>query len=202
MAKAGTVGRLAAAIYNRTAGRDARARVVHTYHGHVLEGYFSPAKTQRVSSASNARSRALTDRIVAISPRDPRPNCSTSITSARADQYRVVPLGFELGAAARPSTTPPERAPGERSGIPADAHVVTHRRTADGHQAASAVSRNRAADRPRAIRRAMFLIAGDGELRGELEADGSRARHRRPRALSRLAARPGDHLRRHATCSC
>src|SRR5436190_14974337 len=39
MAKAGTLGRVAAAIYNRTAGRASPARIVHTYHGHVLEGY-------------------------------------------------------------------------------------------------------------------------------------------------------------------
>src|SRR6266849_2676472 len=37
-AKAGTLGRLAAAIYNRTIGTRAPVRVVHTYHGHVLEG--------------------------------------------------------------------------------------------------------------------------------------------------------------------
>ena len=46
MAKAGAAGRLAALAYNRTAGRHARARLVHTYHGHVLEGYFGAAKTR------------------------------------------------------------------------------------------------------------------------------------------------------------
>ena len=45
MAKAGMVGRLAAIAYNRTAGRARPARILHTYHGHVLEGYFSPAMT-------------------------------------------------------------------------------------------------------------------------------------------------------------
>ena len=43
MAKAGTLGRLAATIYNRTRGRRDRARIVHTYHGHVLDGYFGAA---------------------------------------------------------------------------------------------------------------------------------------------------------------
>jgi hypothetical protein len=41
MAKAGAVGRTAALMYNATAGRRAPARLVHTYHGHVLDGYFS-----------------------------------------------------------------------------------------------------------------------------------------------------------------
>src|SRR5207344_2833074 len=40
MAKAGLVGRLAAVAYNATRGAVPRARIVHTYHGHVLEGYF------------------------------------------------------------------------------------------------------------------------------------------------------------------
>ena len=39
-AKAGTLGRLAAVI----AGRP-RPLLVHTYHGHVLEGYFGPVQT-------------------------------------------------------------------------------------------------------------------------------------------------------------
>src|SRR5450759_267212 len=46
MAKAGAVGRLAALAYNKTVGRHARSRLVHTYHGHVLAGYFGPAKTR------------------------------------------------------------------------------------------------------------------------------------------------------------
>src|SRR5262249_21991487 len=67
MAKAGAVGRLAATVYNRTTGRRARARIVHTYHGHVLEGYFSAAKT-RAFIAAERRLARITDRIVAISP--------------------------------------------------------------------------------------------------------------------------------------
>ena len=41
MAKAGTLGRLASLIYNWTSRRPRRARLIHTYHGHVFEGYFS-----------------------------------------------------------------------------------------------------------------------------------------------------------------
>ncbi len=43
MAKAGLIGRSAALAFNF--GRRRKARVIHTYHGHVLEGYFSAAKT-------------------------------------------------------------------------------------------------------------------------------------------------------------
>ena len=71
MAKAGTLGRTATAIYNATAGRRSPARVVHTYHGHVLEGYFSPAWTRFFIGIERQLARA-TDRIVAISPRSTR----------------------------------------------------------------------------------------------------------------------------------
>ena len=44
MAKAGALGRLAGLVYNTVGpGRrpGARALLIHTFHGHVLEGYFS-----------------------------------------------------------------------------------------------------------------------------------------------------------------
>jgi hypothetical protein len=42
-AKAGALGRTAALL--ATARRGRRPVIVHTYHGHVLEGYFGPAVT-------------------------------------------------------------------------------------------------------------------------------------------------------------
>src|SRR6266852_4008426 len=98
MAKAGTLGRIAAAIYNATAGRKAPARVVHTYHGHVLEGYFSPAKTRVFIGIERTLAR-VTDRIVAISP-SIQQELQIEHRIGRADQYAVVPLGFDLSALA------------------------------------------------------------------------------------------------------
>ena len=40
-AKAGTIGRVAALL----AGPARPPIVIHTFHGHVLRGYFSPSKT-------------------------------------------------------------------------------------------------------------------------------------------------------------
>src|SRR5512140_1680052 len=58
-AKAGLLGRLAA--------RAARVPiVVHTYHGHVLRGYFPPAKT-RAFRFLEARLAALANALVAVS---------------------------------------------------------------------------------------------------------------------------------------
>ena len=69
--------------------------MVHTYHGHVLDGYFSPVTTQFFTSAERQMAR-LTDAIVAISPR-----IKTELLAdhhiGRASRYHVVPLGFELG---------------------------------------------------------------------------------------------------------
>src|SRR4029079_14669551 len=45
-AKAGTLGRLAALAYNRTAAAGRPARLIHTYHGHVFEGYFGSPSTR------------------------------------------------------------------------------------------------------------------------------------------------------------
>src|SRR5574337_1584437 len=60
-AKAGTLGRLAARL--------ARVpRTIHTFHGHVLEGYFSPMATQLFLRIERALAR-ITDRIITVSPR-------------------------------------------------------------------------------------------------------------------------------------
>src|SRR5204863_1134575 len=67
MAKAGAIGRAAAIFYNRSVAPHERARLVHTYHGHVLDGYFSAAKTALFVGVERLLARS-TDRIVAISP--------------------------------------------------------------------------------------------------------------------------------------
>lgn len=87
MAKAGAVGRIAA----RSVGT--RPRTVHTFHGHVLEGYFSP----HVEKAFLQTERLLaktTDVLIAISPeiRD----SLLDLGVGRASQYRVIPLGLDL----------------------------------------------------------------------------------------------------------
>jgi glycosyltransferase involved in cell wall biosynthesis len=166
MAKAGALGRLAAAAYNRTAGTRARARIVHTYHGHVLEGYFSRSKSAAFV-AIERRLAPLTDRLVAISPRI-RDELAGEYRIGRAEQYRVVPLGFELDRFAAIDDDARVRARAALE-IPAAADVVTTigRLTAiKDHELFLAAAQQIAGRRPSAI----FLIAGDGELRGPLAA--------------------------------
>src|SRR5262245_61091463 len=94
MAKAGALGRLAAMAWNRARPAAERTRLVHTYHGHVLEGYFGGLTSHGFLAIERALARA-TDRIIAISPRI-RDELLLQHRIGTAAQYRVVPLGFDL----------------------------------------------------------------------------------------------------------
>jgi glycosyltransferase involved in cell wall biosynthesis len=93
-AKAGTLGRLAAAAFNATRRRDRRCIVIHTFHGHVFRDYFGPLASVAVRWVERAMA-LVTDRIITI---------STSQKSDICERYRIVPewktdvieLGIEL----------------------------------------------------------------------------------------------------------
>lgn len=165
MAKAGMLGRLAAAAYNLTRGSAPRARVVHTYHGHVLDGYFSPLMTTVFITLERALAR-LSDAIIAISPAI-RDELLRTYRIGRSSQYRVVPLGFDLAPFAAVDAT--ARASARRElGIPGAVPVIATvgRLTAiKQHRLFLDIVQRTVAAHPDTI----ALIAGDGELRGELE---------------------------------
>jgi glycosyltransferase involved in cell wall biosynthesis len=170
MAKAGTLGRLAAAAYNMTAGRGNRARVVHTYHGHVLEGYFN-SRTAKIFTSAERQLAKLTDAIVAISPQI-RTELLDDFHIGRANQYHVIPLGFDLTALAAVDEEARRQARATLA-IPSDAHVVSTvgRLTAIKQhnlflEAAALVAHGDP--------HALFLVVGDGDLRGELEQTAGR----------------------------
>jgi glycosyltransferase involved in cell wall biosynthesis len=85
-AKAGVLGRLAA----RSAGVPT---VVHTYHGHVLRGYFSPAKTALFRQLETRLAHAA-DALVAVSESVKQDLVALGI--APAEKVRVIPLGLDL----------------------------------------------------------------------------------------------------------
>jgi glycosyltransferase involved in cell wall biosynthesis len=89
MAKAGTIGRIAV-LSSRSANRP---RLVHTFHGHVLEGYFARPQ-QRAFVELERRLARRTDVLVAVSPeiRDEL----VDLGIGKPDQYRVIPLGLDL----------------------------------------------------------------------------------------------------------
>ena len=166
MAKAGALGRAAAALYNRTTGRRRPARVVHTYHGHVLEGYFNPAQNSTFLRAERVLAR-LTDRLVAISP-EIRDDLLHAYHIGREDQYVVIPLGFDLSPFANVNDDD-RRAARIALGIPSGVPVIATagRLTAIKQPELLLGAARLVIDR---VGTAVVLIAGDGELRPAVEA--------------------------------
>jgi glycosyltransferase involved in cell wall biosynthesis len=88
-AKAGVIGRMAAKIAR------SGAAVVHTYHGHLLHGYFGPAKTNAVVRAERTLARS-SDALVAVGERVRDDLIAAGI--GRSDQYEVIYPGVDIGA--------------------------------------------------------------------------------------------------------
>ena len=98
-AKAGTVGRAAALL----AGRKAPPIVVHTFHGHVLRGYFGPLSSWFFRLLERWLAKSTTA-LIAVSPqvRDDL----VALGVAPAERFVVIRLGIELR----------ERVAGEQNG--------------------------------------------------------------------------------------
>lgn len=156
-AKAGFVGRLAAWI--------ARVPVVvHTFHGHVFHGYFGPAKTRLFIAIETFLARR-TDCIIVLSEQQKQEILALGI--GRAEQFRVMPLGLDLKPFLQAQTQRGELR--RELNIEADtplvgivARLVPIKAI---HLFLEAARRVRETH-PQAV----FLIVGDGELRGALEA--------------------------------
>jgi glycosyltransferase involved in cell wall biosynthesis len=86
-AKAGALGRVAA----RIAGVPVR---VHTYHGHVFHGYFSPRRTRMFLAIERTLART-TQRLIALSG-GLADELSGRYRIAPREQFSVVPLGLDL----------------------------------------------------------------------------------------------------------
>jgi glycosyltransferase involved in cell wall biosynthesis len=87
-AKAGVIGRLAALA----SGTPVR---VHTFHGHVLSGYFGPWKSKAFAAVERIMART-TSRLVTPSARL-ADDLATTYRVAPRDRFQVIPLGFDLG---------------------------------------------------------------------------------------------------------
>lgn len=147
-AKAGALGRLAA--------RAARVPyVVHTFHGHLLHGYFSPAVTRAVVTTERVLART-TDRIVAVG--DQVRNDLLAAGIGRTDQYTVIPPGISV-------RTPPSRAKA-KAALGVEGPVVA---------AVGRLIPIKRPDRLLAVAALMpdvtFLVAGEGPLLEQTRAD-------------------------------
>lgn len=93
-AKAGALGRLAAIALNLTRRRARRCVVIHTFHGHVFEGYFGPVASRVVCQIERILAR-FTDRVVAISPSQ-REDLVQRFGITQRESTVVIPLGLDL----------------------------------------------------------------------------------------------------------
>lgn len=162
MAKAGALGRTAA----RRAGIPA---VVHTFHGHVLEGYFSRPLNAALVRAERYLARH-TDALIAVSPTDRDDLVRMGIGAAQ--QWRVIGLGVDLAPLLRIELDPGEA---RRSlGIPLDVPVVGivgRLVPIKNHRLFFEAARAVLDEHPETF----FVVAGDGELRATLEGEAERA---------------------------
>ena len=164
-AKAGTLGRVAACLFNMTRPRRRRCVVVHTFHGHVLTGYFGPTMNVAVRLAERTLAR-ITDRVVTISPAQ-RHDIVTRFNIADAARTAVVPLGLDLERLARLDSSAAHLRC--QLGIPERALVVGYvgRFVAIKDLATLVHAFARvAAQQPEAV----LLLVGDGPLRAEIDA--------------------------------
>jgi glycosyltransferase involved in cell wall biosynthesis len=162
-AKAGFIGRLAAVLARP--GR--RPIVVHTYHGHVLEGYFGPAKTAVYRGLETAAAR-ISDALIGVSAHTVDDLVRLGV--APRERFRVVPLGLDLEPFLALGPIPPTDAPLRRAAGVADGELLV---TISGRLVpikrvevaleAVALARGRGAP----IR---LAVVGDGELRADLQA--------------------------------
>ncbi len=156
-AKAGFLGRLAA----RAAGVPV---ILHTYHGHVLSGYYSQAKTRALQLMERGLAR-LSDQLIAVSDRVQDDLVQFGV--APAERFRVVPLGLDLAPLFDVSA---QRGVLRRElGVALDAPlvgIVGRLFPIKNHALFLDAAARLLAEQPDA----RFVIVGDGALRGELEA--------------------------------
>ncbi|MGE3511398.1 MAG: glycosyltransferase family 4 protein [Vicinamibacterales bacterium] len=163
--KAGLVGRLAAWVHNAMGEDGRRCAVIHTYHGHIFDGYFPPAVTRAVVASERLLAR-VTDRIVTISPRQ-REDIVSRYRVAAPAQVTIIPLGLDL----EPLLQLTKNAPDLRQslGLAADAVVIGFVGRLVPIKDVQTLLRAFALAR-RQVRTLVLVVAGDGPMRPDLVA--------------------------------
>jgi glycosyltransferase involved in cell wall biosynthesis len=159
-AKAGALGRTAAAVCRVPV-------IVHTFHGHVLRGYFSPSATAAFVRAERAMARH-TDALVAVSAavRDDL----LALGVGHPHQWHVIPLGLDLDPI-RTLQDSPQRCRAIL-GIPLEGPLV-----AMASRLVAVKDPGMFLEAARLMVREMpevtFVVAGDGDLRAQVEQEAS-----------------------------
>ena len=164
-AKAGALGRLAAFTFNLTRARSRRSLVVHTFHGHVLAGYFRPTTNVLVRLAERSLAK-ITDRIVTISVAQRR-DIVSRFRIAPEGRTVTIPLGLDL----QPLLSQPQSQPTLRDqlGLGIDEPVIGYvgrfvpiKDLPTLIEAFAIVLKH--------VPDAALILAGDGPIRPELES--------------------------------
>ena len=87
-AKAGVLGRAAAILMF------SRAKLIHTFHGHLLHGYFSPFKTKLVVLVEKLLAMRST---ILVSVGEQVRDDLLAAGVGRQDQFKIIPPGVNLG---------------------------------------------------------------------------------------------------------
>ena len=185
-AKAGAVGRIAALL----AGDARPPIVVHTFHGHVLRGYFDPVRTavfRRSSGRSPGRRRGSSRSA---------PRCATTSSSSASRRRRS---SRSSGSGSTSTTGSPSgdgdgRALRRLFGVPDGRLRRRLDRPDDGDQAPPGRARRVRAALERGVDATLCLV-GDGPDREAVERARARARHRPAHPVRRLPARRRPVLR-------
>lgn len=152
-AKAGVLGRIAAKV----AGTG--AKIVHTHHGHLLQGYFGPIKTRAVIQLERQLA-GISDGLVAVA--DSIRDDLLLVGAGTPEKFSVIRSGVELGP------LPTRETARRQLGVPEGQVVVTML-----GRLTKIKRPDRFADVVEILTqrgfRAHFLVVGSGDLRSELE---------------------------------
>ena len=186
-AKAGALGRIAALL----AGRRRPPVIVHTFHGHVLTGYFPPV----ISAAFTVIERALgryTTCLIAVSE-EVRADL-VRLRVAPPERILVLPLGFDFSRFEAPAEERRERREAFRRAPrnPAGRAAGHPRRAPRADQARRSLSSRGEPDGNPAD--TWFLVVGDGALREELQESPEAARLGEPPRMGGAAQRYAGRL--------
>ena len=161
-AKAGTLGRMSAILFNLTHKK--KIKIVHTFHGHVLSGYFNKSFSRLFLIIERVLSK-FTDVIIAVSETVRKDILFLGIGSE--EKIKIVHLGFELdkflGIQLRPV---------HQLNIGIIGRLVpikNHKMFLDAAKLLLTEPRTPALPAGRPNPEPRFFIIGDGELRADLE---------------------------------
>ena len=154
-AKAGTLGRTAGILYNLLHPFNNKIKLIHTFHGHVFEGYFNGAWSRFFVLVEKILA-FFTSRIITVSESVKRELIALHI--AKENKIEVIPLGFDLEKFLNVPF---------KCGAVSNIGIVGRLVPVKNHKLFLDAAARLIADNPGL--QLKFKIIGDGELRGELE---------------------------------